>query len=55
MHAPVIRLAAAGVFLLFAACSPEVGSPEWCEAMREKPKGDWSINEAREFAEHCLV
>jgi hypothetical protein len=38
-----------------AACAPEVGSPEWCEAMREKPRGDWTANEALEFARSCVL
>lgn len=40
--------------LLLAACAPEVGSERWCEAMRDKPRGDWTANEALEFARHCL-
>lgn len=38
-----------------AACSPSVGSPEWCTQMKEKPKGDWTSNEAAEFAKNCLM
>ncbi len=38
-----------------AACSPEVGSKEWCKAMKEKPKGDLSANEAMEFAKSCVL
>ena len=38
-----------------AACSPEVGSKEWCEDLKEKPKGDWSANEAADFAKHCVL
>jgi len=37
-----------------SACSPEVGSKEWCEDMKEKPKGDWSANEAAEFTKNCV-
>jgi len=37
-----------------SACSPEVGSKEWCADMKEKPKGDWSANEAGEFAKSCV-
>lgn len=37
-----------------AGCAPEVGSKAWCEDMKEKPKGDWSANEAGDFAKHCL-
>ncbi len=38
-----------------SACAPEVGSPRWCEAMREKPRGDWTANEALEFARSCVL
>lgn len=37
------------------ACAPEVGSPKWCEAMREKARGDWTANEALEFARSCVL
>jgi hypothetical protein len=45
----------AGVTAWLAACAPEVGSPRWCEAMREKPRGDWTANEALEFARSCVL
>ncbi|MBL4614315.1 MAG: DUF3012 domain-containing protein [Magnetovibrio sp.] len=38
-----------------AACSPDVGSPEWCTQMKEKPKGDWTTNEATDFAKNCIM
>lgn len=44
----------AAVFALLAACSPEVGSKEWCEDMKKKPKGEWTANEATDFAKHCV-
>lgn len=40
--------------VLASACAPEIGSKEWCDDMREKPKGDWTMNEAGSFAEHCV-
>ncbi len=39
---------------LAAGCSPEVGSDAWCKNMAEKPKGDWTANEAANYARHCL-
>jgi len=36
------------------ACSAEVGSKEWCESLKKKNKGDWSANEAADFAKHCV-
>ncbi|MHC4447656.1 MAG: DUF3012 domain-containing protein [Planctomycetota bacterium] len=41
--------------LALVACSPEVGSEAWCEELKEKPKGDWSANEAADFAKHCVL
>ncbi|MDN3697212.1 MULTISPECIES: DUF3012 domain-containing protein [Vibrio] len=35
------------------ACT-EVGSKEWCQDMQDKPKGDWTANEAGDFATHCI-
>ena len=37
------------------ACSPEVGSEEWCGDMKEKNKGDWTASEAGDFAKHCVL
>lgn len=41
--------------LLVTACEPEVGSKAWCEDMNEKPKGDWTVNEAADYAKHCVL
>ena len=37
------------------SCAPEVGSEKWCAALKEKPKGDWSANEAADFTKNCLL
>lgn len=47
-----LRLA---LLVLLGACSPEVGSDEWCGDMKQKPKGDWTANEAGDFTKHCLL
>ena len=39
---------------LLSGCSPSVGSEAWCDAMEDKPKGDWSTNEAADYAQHCV-
>jgi hypothetical protein len=46
--------ALAGLFALLSACSPEIGSKAWCEAMDKKDKGDWTANEAGDYAKHCV-
>jgi protein involved in sex pheromone biosynthesis len=47
-------IAVAGLLILLSGCAPEVGSKEWCDSLDEKPKGDWSTNEATDYATHCL-
>lgn len=42
------------VLMLLTACSPEVGSKAWCEQLQAKPKGDWTANEATDYAKNCL-
>jgi hypothetical protein len=52
VRAPALLAAAC---LALAACAPKVGSPEWCQKMKEKPKADWTANEAGDFLKHCVV
>lgn len=42
------------LLLSLSACAPEVGSDKWCANLKEKPKGDWTANEAADYAKHCL-
>lgn len=41
-------------FGILSACSVEVGSKQWCEDMDKKPKGEWTVNEAGDYAKHCV-
>ena len=51
----LIRIfAVATASALLTACAPEVGSDEWCQEMVDKPKGDWTANEAADFARNCI-
>ena len=51
----VALVLAFGVSAGLSACSPEVGSEDWCNELKEKPKGDWTANEAGDFAKHCIL
>ena len=44
----------AAAVLLLNACSAEVGSEAWCADIKGKPKGEWSSNDAGNFAKHCV-
>lgn len=51
-----IAAAVSGILLLaLTACAPEVGSDKWCANLKAKPKGDWSANEAVDYAKHCIL
>jgi len=54
MKKNLITLSVFALVLSLAACAPEVGSDAWCEDMDDKPKGDWSANEAAEYAKSCI-
>lgn len=41
--------------ITLSGCSPEVGSEAWCKKLEEKPKGEWTANEATEYAKSCLL
>ena len=52
----IVKTLLLSVVILFSvyACSPEVGSEAWCKKMKEKPKGDWSANEASDYTKNCV-
>ena len=41
-------------FIVLPSCTPEVGSEAWCTNMKEKPKGDWTTNEATAYTKDCI-
>lgn len=50
-----LLLAVSVLGVLLAGCSPEVGSEAWCKNLTEKPKGEWSANDAGNYAKHCVL
>ena len=50
----LVSVVALGTAALLASCEPEVGSDKWCEKMVDTPKSDWSVNDAKAFAQHCI-
>ena len=47
-------LALLALNVTMVACSPEVGSDAWCKSISEKPKGDLTATEAKDYAKHCI-
>lgn len=51
MNKKLISLLCVGIL---SACAPEIGSKEWCESLKEKPKADWTGTEVKDFTQHCI-
>jgi hypothetical protein len=41
-------------FSAAAACSPSVGSKEWCDDLKKKDKVFWTVQDAADFTKHCV-
>jgi hypothetical protein len=39
---------------LASACAPKVGSAEWCKSIEEKPNGELTLSEAKDYAKYCV-
>lgn len=52
--ARVTALATIASFTI-AACSPEVGSEEWCNDLKKKAKMEWTAEEAKNFTKNCIL
>ena len=51
-----LKILALSVFSLFLlSCTPDIGSPEWCEMIKKKDKGDITGNEAKDFIQYCVL
>lgn len=48
---PVVLFA----LVTLAGCSPGVGSERWCKQMADRPKSEWSLEDAKDYAAHCVV
>ena len=50
-----LSLAVVTGFSLLGACGDKPGSTGWCEDMSAKSKGEWTGDEAKTYATHCVL
>lgn len=50
-----LALIAAMVLLSLEGCAPKVGSEKWCAKLQEKPKGNWTLDETKNYARYCII
>ena len=48
-------LALLAILSLLSNCAQKTGSAAWCKQLAAKPKGDWTANEAADYARYCLL
>ena len=51
----LLGLAAVSLTVVLGACSPEVGSKEWCADIKEKGVENVTAAEAADFAKNCVL
>lgn len=59
MSNPVSRfttlIAGIGTLFFLTACEPEMGTPEWCEMIKEKGVENVTAKEGADFAKNCVL
>jgi DUF3012 family protein len=52
----VVKISCCLLLLSVAGCKlpPAVGTDAWCKQMEQKPRADWSPNEASIFTRNCI-
>lgn len=41
--------------LSLSACGDRVGSEKWCANLKDKPKSDWTMEEAGDYTKYCVL
>ena len=42
------------VILLVSACD-RVGSDDWCDKQKQRPKGEWTLDESSQYTKYCVL
>ncbi len=53
--AACLALASVMIMLSLGGCAPKIGSAKWCANLKAKPKGDWTLDEAENYAKDCIM
>jgi len=40
--------------MLMSSCASKVGSDAWCAKLKDTSKADWSLNDTKNYAKHCV-
>ncbi len=55
MKKMLVTIFALLIALSFSGCSAEPGTKAWCDAMKQKPKSEWTADNAGTFTKYCLL
>ncbi|RYY76781.1 MAG: DUF3012 domain-containing protein [Gammaproteobacteria bacterium] len=40
---------------VMSSCASKVGSDAWCAKKKNESKADWSLNDTKNYAKHCVL
>lgn len=55
MKAIIIASIASIACLLMSSCATKVGSDAWCKKLKNTSKAEWSFNDTKNYAKHCIL
>lgn len=41
--------------IALSGCGPKEGTPEWCEAMKNRPRANWTVHEEDVYGDKCAA
>ncbi|MFA0812971.1 DUF3012 domain-containing protein [Microbulbifer epialgicus] len=54
MKKVIVLLSAVAATFVLTACEPKRGSDAWCEKMDKMPKGQWTLDDGRDYTKYCV-
>ena len=55
MNGTYLKAGLLAVLFFAAACAPKLGSDAWCNNLMDKPRGEWTAEEVKGVANHCIA
>ncbi|QFT54555.1 DUF3012 domain-containing protein [Microbulbifer sp. THAF38] len=54
MKKVLVLICSAAALVALTACEPKRGSDAWCEKMDKVPKGQWTLDDGRDYTKYCV-
>ena len=51
----ILRVTALLILSLALGACDRVGSEAWCQKLKERPKGEWTVEEKKQHTKYCVL